>query len=117
MNRWLSEFLRHLEVERNLSLRTLEAYRRDLRQFLDFLVQQSSDPETGSSLEQIDILLLRGYLARLHQTHKRTSIARKLSALRTFFRYLVRQGVMEMSPADTLATPRHESYLPKVLSV
>jgi len=117
MNRWLNEFLRHLEIERNLSLRTLDAYRRDLRHFIDFLAQQSSDPEAGSSPAQVDILLLRAYLARLHQTHKRTSIARKLSALRTFFRYLVRQGVIEMSPADTLGTPRHESYLPKVLSV
>ena len=113
MRQLIEDFLRHLDVERNLSLRTQDAYRRDLQQFAGFL------DEAGVSLEPqtLDAMLLRRYLASLHQRIRRTSIGRKLSALRTFFRYLVRQGVLETSPADLLATPRQEKYLPKTLSV
>jgi integrase/recombinase XerC len=117
MKRLIDGFLRHLEVERNLSPRTLDAYRRDLLQFLDFLRQDSSLEEGDSILDRIDPLLLRRYLARLHRANSRTSIGRKLSALRTFFRYLVRQGDLDASPADSLSTPRQEKYLPKTLSV
>jgi integrase/recombinase XerC len=114
----LAEFLRHLEVERNLSPRTLDAYGRDLRQFYDFLETEGGAADELQRLLEVDVLRLRRYLARLHQQHRRrTSIARKLSALRTFFRYLVRQGRLETSSADVVATPRPESYLPRVLSV
>ncbi len=117
MQQLLEQFLRHLDVERNLSPRTLDAYRRDLQQFQAFLHQDQSATDEGCGLAIIDVVLLRRYLARLHQKNSRTSIGRKLSALRTFFRYLVRQGVLEASPADSLATPRREQYLPKTLSV
>ncbi len=117
MQRLVAAFLQHLDVERNLSPRTLDAYSRDLQQFLDFLRQEPSCSEEPESLKRIDTRLLRRYLARLHHKNSRTSIGRKLSTLRTFFRYLVRQGILETSPADTLATPRPEKYLPKTLSV
>lgn len=113
----LDKFLRHLEVERNLSSRTIDAYQRDLRQFLDFLQHQQITGATDTVLAQVDTILLRRYLALLHQKNRKTSIGRKLSALRTFFRYLVRQGLLATSPADSLATPRAEKYLPKTLSV
>ena len=107
----VTDFLRHLELERNLSPRTLEAYQRDLLQFARFLENE------GVALERIDTMLLRRYLARLHQSCSKTSIGRKLSALRTFFRFLVREGRLTASPADSLATPRAEKYLPRTLSV
>ncbi|MDD4457401.1 MAG: tyrosine recombinase XerC, partial [Syntrophotalea acetylenica] len=65
----------------------------------------------------VDVLLLRRYLARLHKRNCRTTIGRKLSAIRSFFRYLVRQGALQVNPAETVATPRRERYLPKVLTV
>lgn len=111
MQQKIGDFLQHLEVERNLSPRTREAYQRDLLQFAQFL------DEEEAPLARVDAMLLRRYLARLHQRCRKASIGRKLSALRTFFRYLVRQGVVESSPADSLATPRAEKYLPKTLSV
>ncbi len=117
MKQCIEEFLHHLEVERNLSPRTLTAYRSDLQQFLDFLQQEQPDLVGGEAVAQIDTLILRRYLARLHKVNSRTSIGRKLSALRTFFRFLVRQGTLEASPADSLSTPRQEKYLPKTLSV
>jgi len=114
MQNQIDEFLKHLELERNLSPRTVAAYQSDLRQFLGFLQQ-----ELGQDVPvlKIDGLLLRRYLAILHQTTSRTSIGRKLSTLRTFFRYQVRQGTLEFSPADSLSTPRQEKYLPKTMSV
>lgn len=116
MEQYLKRFEQHLAVERNLSPRTVEAYLRDLQQFRAFL-QQSGGPDSQENrLEQIDLLLLRQYLSRLHKSCGRTSIARKLSAIKTFFRFLVREGVLKNSPVDTLATPRRGQYLPKVLS-
>ena len=117
MEQLLRRFERHLSVERNLSPRTVEAYQRDLRQFSEFLSSQDDYCGPASDwLEKIDLLQLRRYLAHLHKSCGRTSVARKLSALRVFFRFLVREGVLKISPADGLSTPRREQYLPKVLS-
>lgn len=113
----IDAFLRHLLVERNLSPRTQEAYQRDLLEFLRFLQQPDLFSDEKIVPEAIDTLVLRRYLALLHRTNSRNSIGRKLSSLRTFFRYLVRQGILETSPADSVSTPRQEKYLPKTLSV
>ncbi|MDB4470786.1 tyrosine recombinase XerC [Deltaproteobacteria bacterium] len=113
MEQQLKRFEQHLSVERNLSPRTVEAYLRDLRQFQKFLL---STEGAGGCLSTIDLLLVRRYLAGLHKQCGRTSIGRKLSSLRVFFRYLVREGELQISPLDGLSTPRREQYLPKVLS-
>lgn len=116
MKQLLERFEQHLSVERNLSPRTVEAYLRDLLQFEGFLQQAGLDVSQQTCLEQLDLLLLRRYLAQLHSCCGRTSIGRKLSSLRMFFRYLVREGELPTSPLDGLSTPRREQYLPKVLS-
>ncbi len=116
MEQYLKRFEQHLAVERNLSPRTVEAYLRDLRQLQAFLQQTGVFDSRESWLKHIDLLLLRQYLARLHKSCGRTSIARKLSAIKVFFRFLVREGVLADSPVDALTTPRREQYLPKVLS-
>lgn len=116
MNHLIESFCRHLAVERNLSTRTQSAYLRDLKQFVDFIEADLGHPPGAECLEKIDLLLLRRYLAHLHKGCSRTSIGRKLSSLRTFFRYMVRQGHLASSPADGLSTPRREQYLPRVLS-
>ncbi len=116
MEEHLKRFEQHLVVERNLSPRTVAAYMRDLRQFYDFLDQSETGSRQLSDWQQVDRLLLRQYLARLQKTCLRTSLARKLSAIKVFFRFLVREGVLVDSPADALSSPRREQYLPKVLS-
>ena len=116
MEEHLKRFEQHLAVERNLSARTVEAYMRDLRQFYDFLNHSESGGRQLSDWQQVDRLLLRQYLAHLQKTCLRTSLARKLSAIKVFFRFLVREGVLLDSPADALSSPRREQYLPKVLS-
>lgn len=114
MDHLIDRFCRYLDIERNLSLHTLRAYRRDLTEFARFLREDGAAPV---SVPQVDVLRLRRYLARLHKTNRKTSIGRKLSAIRSFFRYLVRQGELDVNPAELLATPRREQYLPKVLTV
>jgi len=116
MEQLLKSFEQHLCVERNLSPRTVQAYLRDLRQFQKYLQQADVDLSEPAWIEQVDALLLRRYLAHLHASCGRTSISRKLSSLRMFFRYMVREGLLQTSPIDVLATPRREQYLPKVLS-
>lgn len=118
MDRLLKRFEHHLSLERNLSPRTVVSYLHDLGQFQLFLQDQPGFTGPASDwVGKVDTILLRRFLAKLHGQCSRTSIARKLSSLRTFFRYLVREGLLTVSPADTLATPRQEEYLPKTFSV
>jgi integrase/recombinase XerC len=115
MQSWIDQFANYLATERNLSPHTRAAYLRDLSEFQAFL-----DKNGGSgraALLKIDTFLLRRFLAELHKRNQRTSVARKLSALRTFFRYLVREGHLPGNPADGLSTPKLNRYLPKTLSV
>ena len=116
MQQQLMMFREHLLVERNMSANTVSAYCRDLHQFYLFLLEQDPQLAEAGSFKRIDLLLIRQYLAKLHKSCSRTSIARKLSAIKVFFRFLVREGLLDISPAETLATPRREQYLPKVLS-
>ncbi len=116
MRQLIAEFDRHLAVERNLSAHTRRAYAQDLEAFCRFLEAEPGFSPPLSA-EQVDIHALRRYLARLHRSHRRSSIARKLSALRSFFAYLVAQGRLKSSPGELIGTPRQESYLPKTLTV
>lgn len=113
----LKSFKRHLATERNLSERTVDAYLRDLRQLETFLCRTGASLSGSDSIHRVDLLLLRKFLADLHRRNSRTSIARKLSAIKVFFRFAVREGILDGSPADALTTPKREQYLPRVLSV
>ena len=121
MEKLIEQFLEHLRYERNVSAHTLRNYASDLEQFLDFLApvqpgtgKRASAPEVTA----IDHLTIREWLASLHAAQKKkASIARKLAALRTFFQFLVREGMLELNPAKLVSTPRQEKKLPKHLSV
>jgi integrase/recombinase XerC len=106
-------FLRHLERERNASPNTIRAYGEDLAQFTDHLRRElGREPRP----EDADHLAIRGFLAELHRRGlAKSSAARKLAGLRTFFRYLCREGRLETNPARVLATPRREKRIPAVL--
>jgi len=117
-----SQFLDHLRYERNVSAHTLRNYESDLQQFLDYL-NPAEEKANGKKraephVREIDHITIREWLATLHSDHKKkSSIARKLAALRTFFQFLVREGVLEANPAKLVATPRREKKLPVHLSV
>ena len=120
MEKLIEQFLEHLRYERNVSAHTLRNYSSDLEQFLDFLapIDKQSGKRTTPDASQIDHLTIREWLASLHTAQKKkASIARKLAALRTFFQFLVREGVLELNPAKLVATPKQEKKLPKHLSV
>ena len=110
-------FKDYLTTERNLSMRTVTAYMRDLNELAIFLNQHGVGLDNNDDIATIDVILLRQFLANLHKDNKRTSIARKLSSVRVFFRFAVREGAIAASPADALSTPKREQFLPKVLSV
>jgi integrase/recombinase XerC len=120
MEQLLNEFLEHLRYERNVSEHTCRNYQSDLQQFLDYLAP--ANPKTGKRVEppltEIDHITIREWLATLHSGQKKkSSIARKLAALRTFFQFLVREGSLEQNPAKMVSTPRQEKKLPKHLSI
>jgi len=113
LDKYLRQFAQYLAVERSLSTQTIDAYMRDVSQFYDFLQKIGLGDDW---LEKTDLLVLRQYLAQLHKNCSRTSVARKISSIKGFFRFLIREGVLGTSPVDGLSTPRREQYLPKVLS-
>jgi len=117
-----TQFLDHLRYERNVSAHTLRNYESDLQQFLDHLnppdEKAKGKKRAAPNVREIDHITIREWLAMLHTDHKKkSSIARKLAALRTFFQFLVREGIVEANPAKLVATPRKEKKLPVHLSV
>ncbi len=116
MIRYMEDFLHHLTVERNLSPNTVEAYSKDLQDFLDFLVGKEGYEEVD--VGQIDNLMIRGYLAQLLQDgYSRKTIARKLSSLRAFFKFLCIRDIIESNPAVQVSTPKQPKKLPNFLHI
>jgi integrase/recombinase XerC len=110
----IHRFCTYLETERNASPHTLEAYRRDLGQLEAFVTREKGD---AAAAADVDHLLLRRYLALLARTVKKSSIGRKLAAIRSFFKFLVRRGVVAKNPAELIATPKKENRLPFHLNI
>ena len=105
---YLRKFFQYLEIERNASIHTLDNYRRDIRGFLQF-VDESSPADIKPNK-------VRYWLAQFHnENYSKPTRARKLSALKSFFRYLVREGYMESNPAAGIASPKKGKKLPQFL--
>jgi integrase/recombinase XerD len=109
---YLDLYLSHLRVERGLSGNTVEAYGRDVNRYLVYLEQnQKSGPESASRT------MILGYLVHLSQAGiGARSRARALSALKGFYGFLVKEGLMEANPASDVESPKLSTYLPSVLS-
>ena len=117
MQNEIGDFLDYLTYERNVSPNTISAYRDDLESFIGFLCRDYlTIGRDQLELARVDHLTVRSYLAHLARRKlSRASVARHLSALRTFFRYLVREGIVEANPARSVATPKREKHLPTVM--
>jgi integrase/recombinase XerC len=124
---FFQEFRRHLTIGQNASQHTLDAYRRDLEQFFEFLTHHQghsrSDVPAQEKLGQdalladIDHATVRSYLGRLHQRGlESTTVARKLAALRTYFKFLRREGYCVLTVFDEIAAPRFQRKMPAFLS-
>lgn len=110
----------HIEMERNLSPQTCRGYISDLKDFSRFMEGQQSGgiDREKQGLADFDQLQLRMYLANLYKRRlKKTSIARKLAAMNTFFRYLIREGSIAVNPLATVSAPRKDLLMPRHLSV
>ncbi len=106
------KFIDYLKVERNASRYTVRNYDADLREFFEFLKSESI-----KSLDEVNKDVLRDYLYQLMENgFARTSIARKLSAVRSFYRYLQREELVSVSPAATISSPKLDRKLPVFLS-
>ncbi|MCY3844744.1 MAG: tyrosine recombinase XerC [Acidobacteria bacterium] len=109
------EFLDYLQFNRNVSPHTVRAYAGDLEQFLDFARRKNGrEPEPGD----LDHRLIRSFLADLYdQGRARASSARTLAAIRSFCRYLRREGVLQDNPAALVSAPRPERRMPAHLDI
>ena len=111
MNELLESFIKHLSDERNYSEHTVKAYRGDLENFRDFLLKEKK------KIEDVDIATINTYVSTLYGKNSPSSVERKVSAIRSFFSYLVRKGIATQNPAKLVRTPKKEKHLPVFLSV
>jgi integrase/recombinase XerC len=118
MHHLLENFLNHLQFERHYSSHTLLAYQTDLEQFFDFLYRHFETPSLSESmLTQVDVLTVRLWMGELlEQGMQARSIGRKLAAVRSFFRYLVRQRILSVYPLSNIKTPKVAKRLPQFLT-
>jgi integrase/recombinase XerC len=113
----LRDFLDYIRLNRNASTHTVAAYDSDLSQFVQFAAEYTGK---GSRLEpkHLDLEVIRGFLGELHRDRQsRATVARKVSAVRTFFRYLRREGLVEKDPSSLVIAPKREQKVPAHLSV
>lgn len=109
MNKHVDQFLNYLSVEKNYSDHTLLNYRLDLKEFFEYL--------EGTPIEQVEYTQLRRFLSHLRTKElKPRTLARKLSTLRSFFKYLQREGIVEENPTNILLSPKLDKSLPKFLT-
>jgi integrase/recombinase XerC len=111
----IDRFVDYIALERGASAHTCRAYRKDLELFAAFLQEQGLPLD----VTKIEYLTIRLYLGHLYQRRriKRTSVKRKLASLRTFFKYLKREGIVDKNPAKMVAIPKGGKDLPHVLTV
>ena len=114
-NSSINEFLDYLQNERNLSAHTIRNYGVDLSQFYDFLNSSAKENMFPYAVSQI---IIRRFMASLSEKGiSKQTIARKTAALRSFYKFQLKRGRMDMNPVEAIRTPKVEKKLPVVLSV
>jgi len=130
----IEDFLRHIEAERNFSTHTVRSYSADLCQFCRFLAADDGQCEmTAADLPELDEiapagltqrlmdlepLTVRAYLAMMRNSgYSKSTVARKLATLRSFYKHLVRTERIDASPVSVIRTPRQDKRLPKLLDI
>jgi integrase/recombinase XerC len=115
MDDLIERYIQYLKYERNASPHTVRNYRSDLVQFQDFLA--GKDKDTVVDVKAVNALRIRAFLSYLFQMQEqKSSIARKLAAIRAFFKFLARERVIAESPAAGVSTPKLEKKLPRIMT-
>jgi integrase/recombinase XerC len=113
----LRQFLDYIRLNRNASAHTVAAYQSDLSQFVAFAGDYTGRRDALEP-KHLDLDVIRGFLGDLHRGQRsRATVARKVSAVRAFFRYLRREGLVESDPAALVVAPKREQKVPAHLSV
>ena len=111
----IDRYINYLRYERNASPHTIRNYHSDLLQFREYLT--GGDAEAKVDVGAIDALRIRGFLALLFEREKKkTSIARKLAAVRAFYKFLAKEGVLAANPAAAISTPKLDKTLPHIMT-
>ena len=109
MNEYIANFLRYLELEKGVSAHTLRAYKNDLEDFFDHVKAKP---------EEMDMLDVRGFVAdQIRKGLNKSTVSRRLSSIRSFFKFLYREGHLQKNPAKLVSGPKLPKLLPKFLSV
>lgn len=109
MKEFIDKFIRYLQIERGVSPHTLRAYRKDLEIFSEFV---------KTTPERIDPIDVRGFIAeQISSGLSKTSAGRRLASVRSFFKFLHREGYIKSNPARVISTPKKPKMLPKFLTV
>lgn len=116
----INDFKNYLEIEKGASPHTVRAYLKNTEQFMAYLAEShalSPDDLQGFDFESLTSLDFRGYLAHLYNKNKKSSIERKLAALRTFFNFMLKKGLIAKNPAALVKAPKKEKPLVQALTV
>jgi len=115
MDELIERYVNYLQYERNASPHTIRNYRSDLLQFRDYLAEGRAT--VAVDVRSVDALRIRGFLSILFERQeKKSSIARKLSAVRAFFKFLKREGVLAENPSTIVSTPKQDKTLPRIMT-
>jgi integrase/recombinase XerC len=120
MRSQLDQFIKYLALEKGASEHTCRSYLNDLIHLESFISASGLYPISQNGevdVSRVDRDIIRMYLRALFRSNKRSSIARKLASIRSFFQYLVREGIISKNPAKGVATPKTEKYIPTTLTI
>jgi integrase/recombinase XerC len=111
------KYIKYLEIEKNASPHTILSYRTDLEQFEEFCKENVGTPDLSADLHKIDRLLIRLWLGKLTEDGlKKSSIARKVASVRSFFKYCFKRGYIQKNPAHLLIVPKKDKKLPETVN-
>jgi len=113
LERQIDAFALYLADERRASARTVETYVRDLRSFRDYIRDQGLPADAG----KLDIVALRGFLSSLFGSNQASTMKKKVSAVRSFFKFLLKRQIIDQNPASALRSPKIAKSLPRFLTV
>ena len=113
----ISSYIKSLSFEKEYSENTLRAYKHDLRHFFNFLTKTKEAKTETILIKDISAQMIRAYLGVLHKKNKKSSIVRRIAAIRSFFKFLVQRGHIYNNPCDLLTSPKQNKTLPAYFTI